>query len=323
MTLDLAALTAKLTVKPGDPVRVVALRGLPGSGKTTIASTAVRAAIPGTVIRINNDDLAAMLYAGTTVMTPDSAALLAELRQTTLSAALSQPHIRLILIDNTNLSEKTLRALEKITHAHGAQFDVDDTLLAVPVEECRTRDAARTSPVGEQVITRMARDAARLRPWKPTPNPSAVLNHVIPYTNDPLLPSCVIVDIDGTLAQITDRSPYDWTRVSSDTPNTAVVNLVRDLIDAGEHIIVFSGRDGSCEADTRAWLDTHVAPNLQLYLRPTGDTRPDAVIKLELFNAHIAGRYHVRFVLDDRNQVVDLWRRKLGLPTFQVADGDF
>ena len=33
-------------------------------------------------------------------------------------------------------------------------------------------------------------------------------------------------------------------------------------------------------------------------------------------------KYNVHFVLDDRQQVVDMWR-SLGLTVFQVAEGDF
>ncbi len=34
------------------------------------------------------------------------------------------------------------------------------------------------------------------------------------------------------------------------------------------------------------------------------------------------GRYTIKFVLDDRNQVVEFWR-SLGLTVLQVAEGDF
>ena len=34
------------------------------------------------------------------------------------------------------------------------------------------------------------------------------------------------------------------------------------------------------------------------------------------------GNYNVKFVLDDRNRVVEMWR-SLGLTCLQVADGDF
>ena len=57
-------------------------------------------------------------------------------------------------------------------------------------------------------------------------------------------------------------------------------------------------------------------------MRQAGDNRDDRIVKREIYEREIKGRYNVRFVLDDRNKVVALWR-DLGLPCFQVADGDF
>jgi len=52
------------------------------------------------------------------------------------------------------------------------------------------------------------------------------------------------------------------------------------------------------------------------------DFRPDNLIKAELFNEHIKGKYNVRHVYDDRQQVVDMWR-SLGIKVYQVEKGDF
>ena len=57
-------------------------------------------------------------------------------------------------------------------------------------------------------------------------------------------------------------------------------------------------------------------------MRKEGDNRPDEVVKEEIFNENIRGNYSVRFVLDDRSKVVDMWRQ-LGLKCLQVAEGDF
>jgi len=57
-------------------------------------------------------------------------------------------------------------------------------------------------------------------------------------------------------------------------------------------------------------------------MRPTGDNRKDAIVKREIFDREIRDRYRILFVLDDRNQVVDMWR-ELGLTCLQVAPGDF
>jgi hypothetical protein len=62
--------------------------------------------------------------------------------------------------------------------------------------------------------------------------------------------------------------------------------------------------------------------NNVLMMRKTGDKRKYSIVKKEIFNEHIKGKYCVDFVLDDRNQVVEMWR-KLGLVCLQVAEGNF
>jgi len=88
-------------------------------------------------------------------------------------------------------------------------------------------------------------------------------------------------------------------------------------------VILFSGRDEICQGQTEAWLKKWAIPWEELYMRPVGDMRKDNIIKRELYDTHIAGQYNVIFVLDDRNQVVDMWRNELGLKVLQVAEGNF
>lgn len=133
----------------------------------------------------------------------------------------------------------------------------------------------------------------------------------------------VIVDIDGTLALRTgDRSPYDWHRVGEDEPNSVVVELVQ-VLDSRYRIILMSGRDESCRRQTEMWLDAQVVPFDELHMRAEKDNRKDSVVKEELYRKHVEGHYEVAFVLDDRAQVVRMWRDVLGLTVLQVADGDF
>lgn len=319
--LDMTGSTYALPAE-GEPPRVLILRGIPGSGKSTFAKTIVQTHQPGAVVRLNNDDLATMLFG-----TPwgasgnqGAAALLAEARETMLATALRQPSTRLVIVDNTNLSLRTVNGLARVAMRQGATVQVDDRFLSVPEAECVRRDALRTTPVGASVIGKMARQAARLRPWTA---PSPEMPTVTPYPNNNLaLPETIIVDVDGTLAVMTDRSPYEWDKVGQDVPNMPVVSFVRSLLADGKHVTVMSGRDGVCREKTQAWLDTHVAPGLTLHMRTAGDQRKDAFVKHELFQAHIADQYRVGLVLDDRDQVVRVWRA-LGLPTWQVAEGDF
>ena len=56
-------------------------------------------------------------------------------------------------------------------------------------------------------------------------------------------------------------------------------------------------------------------------MRQDGDFRRDDIVKQEILDKYI-DKDRVLFVLDDRDQVVDMWRRN-GLTCFQVAEGDF
>jgi predicted kinase len=308
-----------------DRKQVLVLRGIPGSGKSTFAKDLLASRPYGSTIRINNDDLGTMFF-GTHSFDNHGAGLhvgdlFHDARIALLKTALDSPGVNLVVVDNTNLSVKTVKSLEKAALSKGAEFIVDDQFLTVPVEVCIARDAVRSVPVTETIIRKMASQAERLTPWVAS-KPSPVVNATA-YNNDISLPSVVLVDIDGTLALMNGRMPYDWNRVGEDLPNIPVVKLVKDLLDAGQRVIVMSGRDGVCAEQTRAWLDEHVATGLPVYLRAANDNRRDDIIKYELFQKHIADKFHVRFVLDDRDQVIHLWRRVLGLPTFQVADGAF
>lgn len=138
------------------------------------------------------------------------------------------------------------------------------------------------------------------------------------------LPKAIIVDIDGTLAKMTsERGPFDWMKVQTDLVNPPIRHIVNLYQSAGHEIILFSGRDSVCRELTEQWLSDNLIGYNQLHMRPQGDFRKDAIIKRELFDANVAGKYDIQFVLDDRNQVVDMWRKDLGLTCLQVDYGDF
>ena len=147
-----------------------------------------------------------------------------------------------------------------------------------------------------------------------------------PVFNDPSLPACVVCDVDGTLAPRGERSPYDYSLVHKDIPNRPVVEAVRALKAAGNHVVLFSGRDDSCRDATAKWLDEHGVPWDELHMRVTGDKRADKIIKYELIQRVIAGKWHITCWLDDRDQVVDMVRAVIpDEPTlcFRVNYGDF
>jgi 2-hydroxy-3-keto-5-methylthiopentenyl-1-phosphate phosphatase len=132
---------------------------------------------------------------------------------------------------------------------------------------------------------------------------------------------CVICDIDGTIAEMNERGPFHWDKVGQDKPIAVIINLLRLLAPVYE-IVLVSGRSDESMKHTLKWLAEHDVPYTSVYMRKANDFRKDAIVKQELYEAHIEPYYDVQFVLEDRNQAVEMWRN-LGLTCLQVAPGDF
>ena len=111
-------------------------------------------------------------------------------------------------------------------------------------------------------------------------------------------------------------------KVKLDSPNQPIIDLVQTLRDTGLKVIITTGRDGVALNDTKAWLTSHGVVYDAIFIRPERDCRPDTEIKKEIYDNHIKDNYNIKYVVDDRNGVVEMWRN-LGLTVLQVADGDF
>ena len=128
----------------------------------------------------------------------------------------------------------------------------------------------------------------------------------------------IICDIDGTLAIRGDRGPFEHEKAQEDKVNTHVSNLLSIYKEKDYDIIIISGRQDRFEELTRNWLLTNSIPFDKLYLRNTEDNGRDSDVKKDIFMKYVKDLYEVEFVLDDRNQVVDMWRKELNLKCFQV-----
>ncbi|MGW7136671.1 phosphatase domain-containing protein [Streptomyces xanthophaeus] len=304
------------------------MTGLPASGKTT-AARALQAQSGGRMRRVNLDDLRAMLD----LPDPERGRSFAhektvlEVQDAAVRAAVDGGFD--VVVDNTHLTKNIPKRL-KAAVGGLATFVVHD-FTDVPLEECLRRDAARERQVGEEIIRILAdkHQKARKGGWRLTSewmngvSGGAAVPPVQTYVPDPALPSAVMCDIDGTLALLGNRGPYDFSRCELDVLNESV----RHALDAfrradGDVIVLLSGRSEEHRPQTESWLRRHGVPYDELWMRATGDTRRDDVVKAELFDAHVRHRYAVRVSLDDRDRVVAVWRR-MGLPTWQVNYGDF
>lgn len=137
------------------------------------------------------------------------------------------------------------------------------------------------------------------------------------------LAPAIICDLDGTLAKIGSRSPYDASKCELDCLNRPVYRIIRLFHDTELYQIIYlSGREEKAREPTNRWLKANNCPPGPLHMRTTWDYRKDVIVKKELYDAHVKGKYEVLFCLDDRDQVVGLWR-EMGLTCLQVDYGNF
>jgi hypothetical protein len=142
--------------------------------------------------------------------------------------------------------------------------------------------------------------------------------------------SIIICDIDGTIADCSHRlhyiqqSPKDYEKFHAacvdDAPIGHVIEVIRQL--GGIYDIVYcTGRPDSSKSQTIDWLNRYKLPFGCLFMRKTGDYRPDTVVKREMLDKVLAAG-PVLLALEDRDSVVKMWRNA-GVHCWQVKEGDY
>lgn len=294
-------------------------RGISGSGKSTVARQT------GDIV-VSRDDIRDMLFPG---HRSDPAGYykapglgVRESKVTAFQDGAIDHGLKAgfnVIVDNTNIEMRYVKAIAKIGYRHGAEvvvrvFDVD---LATAIFRDQRRGTLGGREVGSNVITDQYNRFKQSKKFDLEP-----VVYPKPYSGTPGKERALMVDIDGTLADMADkRGPYDL-NVGVDNPRQVVIDAVHTL-SLNYIIIIMSGRKTKTREETIKWL---VANGLgwydELFMRADDDNRADNLIKADLFDEFVRDNYDVQFVLDDRDQVVDMWRR-MGLNCFQVQPGAF
>jgi predicted kinase len=298
--------------------KLIMCKGLPGSGKSTWAANQVEQSYkdknpmtPATHVVVNKDSIRRQLESTGWTWSPKNEKEVENIRDNNIKTFLKMNLT--VISDDTNLAPKHEKQLRKLAMEACAEFEVK-SFLHVPIETCIERDSKREGKarVGEKVILDMHNKYLG----------SFVMT---PYEPDNSLSRAIICDLDGTLCIHKDRGPFDYDKCDTDLVNQPIWEILWAMYHKGYEVVYLSGREDTAKPKTLQWLHAHNCPGgsyPNLYMRPAKDFRKDSIVKYELFDNNVRNRWRVDFVLDDRNQVVEMWR-KLGLTCLQVAPGDF
>jgi predicted kinase len=297
--------------------QLLLLVGPPGSGKSTFAQQYLQEHPHW--VRVCRDDLRAMQYQDT------RATNMVEVNVSKMVHALTQSTLlqgKNVLIDSTNCKLSTINEFVKhykhTAHISFKVFDVDiDTLK----QRCALREKAIGKVIGNEVIDKIVRDFEILKTNFNFETIKCEPLHFVPKQQLATLPSCILCDLDGTVALPNGRSMFSPSddEILQDSPVPQVINILQAM--AQQHTIIFvSGRNQNSRAATEQWLATHLhlPYTPQLYMRAMDDMRRDSIVKQEILHLHILPQYNVLAVFDDRLQVIRECWNKEGIFCFNV-----
>ena len=269
--------------------------GVSGSGKSTFAKELCEK--DNSFSEVNRDEIRAGLYGDHYKQNSSSEKVVSEYQKNSLRM-LSYTGANVVVSD-TNLNPVYRKEL--ISHLEGLGYEVEIKNMYIDYEKAWKQNENRVKNVPLSVFNRQ---------WKMWIEYLKSIGEHYHYVPNPDLEQVYVVDIDGTIAQMNGRNPYEFDKVGNDLPRKEIVKILGILaFQARSKIVFLSGRDDSCYNETVDWIKRVFRGDnfFELHMRKTGDRRKDSIVKQEIFEKEIASKYNVRMVIDDRPQVVRMW----------------
>lgn len=285
--------------------KLIIMRGLPGSGKSTWAKAWVNED-PINRIRLNWDDMRNMM-GPYWIPERENTGVLKELREKFLKHMMERNWD--IVCDNMNLNPKEIEFYENIVkefNEDGHPYTIEFKDFFIPVEECIRRDAMRANPIGEKTIKSLFH---KYMPLIVGSEHRKKIESQPTYRADK--PDCIIVDMDGTLAfNLSGRSFFDdIDMIKYDTPLLATVSILRAMKMTGTcNIFIVTGRSEKSREATEVWLAENNIPFDKVFMREEGDFSHSNDFKQKVYEDNIKNNYNVLFVLDDDTKCMKMYQ---------------
>ncbi|NDW08866.1 AAA family ATPase [Dysgonomonas sp. 520] len=299
--------------------QLLILIGAPGSGKSTFAKYFIRT--EENWMRLCRDDFRTMHFTYSNLPLHEEG-MITEMIDSSIETLLRRRCN--VLLDATHCKAEYLNHyIEKFNHLADISFKIFEADAKTIAERCEKRNKETGKYIPANVQKRYMKELEELKKTFDFSTRPLLDNRVTTIEQDASLRKAIICDLDGTLALMNHRNPFDASTSDEDDLNVPVANTLKVFAKEGYEILLVSGREDRFREPTVRFLHKHNIPYHQLWMRQSKDFRKDSVIKSEIYEAEIKDKYFVEFVLDDRDQVVDLWRKELKLSCFQVNYGSF
>lgn len=219
-----------------------------------------------------------------------------------------------IVIDSTHMRQKSLESIK--TFCQWAWYEVEIVDMFTEIDWYQYHTDYEPAMLMEYLDECLRRN--RLREWHKRV-PDSVIYQM--FLQNYELFDCqknwyVIVDIDGTVADLTHRlhyleekpKNYDafYDEVDKDLPINQVIDIVRDLSEK-YFIVITSGRTNKTCDKTINWLSRNGVPYDALLMKQWYFIQTDIEAKTSIYNKCLKGK-NIIMSIDDRPSIVALWR---------------
>jgi predicted kinase len=312
--------------------KLIIMIGVPGSGKTTWAKQYLEEHKNDEFkwVRVSRDDIRMMCF--NVEFDTANEVTVTQIEDKLVRLALEEG--KNVLIDATHINRKSRNKWHKLALDIGG-INVIEKGFKIDLETCLERNRNRDRKVPEVIIRNMHErlQKSKFEEWKETIYPEYVVETSI-YNKK--LSDAIICDLDGTICDNSWRNVYNTALCEQDRPIGEIIDLInlesgifleddnRECLQA--KILFVTARSEIYREKTNKWLMKHVSltrgSNFDLLMRPDCDKRHATIIKRELYEQHVKGKYNVKYTLDDNPAICRMWRR-LGLKTLQLSDVEF